>query len=176
MLIKRVIFSFVLFSMAPSITCYAEIYRVIDEHGKVTYTDQPPENSNAENIQQQVEEAVKRNSAQSLETQRANVPDWVKEAREKRAEAKQEKAPQQTDYDDAKKAWEESLKQAKEDLKNAKLEQKKGVEAIDGDYIGKVSGGARPSEQYLNRQKMLAEKVEQAEKALRKIKKSKPKK
>lgn len=159
-----------------SIAASAEIYRVVDKDGKVTYTDQPPKNGNAENIQQEVEEAVERNSAQSLETQRENEPDWVKRAREEREQQKVEKQKQQDDYADRKKAWNEALKQAKQNLKDAKQAQEKGKEAIEGDFIGKAGGGARPSEQYFNRQKTLAENVESAEKALKQVRKEKPKK
>lgn len=159
-----------------SVAAKAEIYRVVDKDGKVTYTDQPPKNSDAENIQQQVEEAVERNSAQSLETQRENDPDWVKKARDEREKQKVEQQKQQGDYAARKKDWNEALKQAKQNLKDAKQAQEKGKEAIEGDFIGKAGGGARPSEQYFNRQKALAEDVDSAEKALKQVRKEKPKK
>jgi len=159
-----------------SIAAHAEIYRVVDKDGKVSYTDQPPKNGDAENIQHQVEEAVQRNSAQSLETQRENDPDWVKKAREEREKQKVEQEKQQDDYATRRSAWKEALKQAKQNLKAAKLAQEQGKEAIEGDFIGKAGGGARPSEQYFNRQKMLAENVASAEKALKQVRKEKPEK
>lgn len=154
----------------------AEIYRVIDDAGNVTFTDQPPENAKAENIQKEVEEAIERNSAQSLNTQRENDPDWVKQAREDRAKIEAEQQKEKDRYLERKREWNNALKAARKNLKEAKLAQEKGKEAIEGDFIGKAGGGARPSEQYFNRQEALAKRVEQAEKALKRIRKSKPKK
>ncbi len=153
----------------------ADIYRVVDKDGNVTFTDQPPENGNAENIQGRIDEAVERNTTQSLKTQRENDPAWVKDAREEREKkAREDKKAEAEAFAAEKKAWQQKLEQAKNNLKEAKAAQKKGEEVIEGDFIGKAGGGARPSEQYYARQLMLEERVIQAEKALKEVKKSKP--
>ena len=38
-----IILSFTLFALAPAGQLYAQIYKVVDENGNITYTDEPPE-------------------------------------------------------------------------------------------------------------------------------------
>ena len=160
---------------APTFTL-ADIYRVVDENGNVTFTDQPPENSEAENIQQRIDEAVERNTAPSLETQRANDPNWVKEVRDERQKkAEEEKNARAKAYAEEREKWEKAMEQAKRELEQAKQARKDGKEIKEGDYVGNASGGARPSEEYLQRQEKLEQDVISAKNALKALKKSRPK-
>lgn len=154
----------------------AEIYKVIDKDGNVSYTDKNPEGSNAENIQSQINEAEQRNISESPQAISEQLPEWLKESTEKQQQAQQEEKLEQAKIRrDLKEQWQQDYKQAKQKLKKAKKAKIAGAKIIDGDFIGKAGGGARPSEQYLNRQEALAQDVASATKALKQLKKNKPK-
>lgn len=122
----------------------AEIYRVIDKDGNISFTDQPPENSNAENIQRKIEDAVERNTTPSLETERANDPEWVKQAREERAKKEQEEEDARRDEASREnEEWRNSVDTARKKLKEAKAAQEAGKKAVDGDFIGNSVKTAR---------------------------------
>ena len=148
----------------------AQVYRVVDEQGNVTYTDQPAPGS------EQIEEvapADEANVVDSPETVEQRTPDWIKANREERAEARQ--AAQEA-YAEKLAQWRAQVDAAEATLAEAKAELVEGRELREGDYVGNAGGGARPSADYLQRIKMLELQVEEARDALRAVRRDKPRK
>ncbi|MGB5323851.1 MAG: DUF4124 domain-containing protein [Pseudomonadales bacterium] len=152
---------------------FAEIYRVIDENGKVSFTDKPPPGTASADAEQvSVDENVQ-NTSMSPAAVEQKQPEWLKEAIEKRkAEeaARKAAAPNAAEMT----AWRESLANAKRALNDAKRAKERGVIASEGDFIGKAGGGVRPSDQYFEKLRKLEQDVIEAEKQLKSIRQAKP--
>jgi len=153
----------------------AEVYKVIDDNGKVTYTDKPPHNTPKEQI-----EAVEKNDENiipSLETVAENDPEWIREQRQLREQqAQKAELDQLQKKNEQIKQWKTDYAGAKAALKKAKRAFKEGNAIADGDYVGNAGGGARPSSSYLQRVASLEADLLKAQKGLKKLKKNKPKK
>lgn len=151
----------------------AQIYRVIDENGKVSFTDKPPADTgqiSAEEVD--VDESVQ-NTSLSSEAIEGRQPEWLKEAIEKR-EA-EEKALQAAKPGAAEmRAWREALANAKRELREARAAQERGIIASEGDYIGKAGGGVRPSQQYFEKLRKLDQDVSDAKERVEQLKRAKP--
>jgi uncharacterized protein YukE len=159
-----------------SVDTAAEIYRVTDKDGNVTYTDKPSAGSTSENIHEEIKEAEQRNALPSLETERDNDPEWVKEKRKEREEKALANREANEKYKQALKDWRTAVAEAEKNLETAQDAAKSGQDIRETDLVGNVNGGVRPSEAYHKRQEKLKDKVEAAKKALKHIKKQKPKK
>ena len=153
----------------------AEVYRVVDADGKITFTDHPPENTNS--LIEAVPDAdPQQNITPTPESLIENQPEWLKEAQEKRAqETKNNNRDKQIQNQQDKKNWKRSLKAAKANLKEAELLLEIGKEPSEGDYVGNAGGGARPSSDYLKRLTLLEKNLADAKRHLIKVQRSKPK-
>ena len=153
----------------------AEIYRVVDADGKVTFTDHPPENT--DNLIEAVPDAdLQQNITPTPESLIEEQPEWLKEAQEKRAQkTKNNNRNKQIQNQLDKQNWKRSLKAAKANLKEAKLLLEIGREPSEGDYVGNAGGGARPSSDYLKRLTFLEKNLADAKRHLTKVQRSKPK-
>ena len=155
----------------------AETYRIVDENGNVTYTDQPNHAGNGGNKAtiEKLPEAEEHNVVPSLKTLAESEPQWLRQAREQReASEEQERELQQAVKKSEKALWKERYKAAKAQLKEAELALEVGSEPGEGDFIGKVGGGARPSSDYIMRLEALEKAVADARRDLAKVKRSRP--
>ena len=156
-------------------TVNAEIYRVVDADGKVTFTDQPPANSN-DIIETVADTDPQQNITPSPKSLAEKHPEWLKEAQEKRAQAAKHKLQvQQSQLQQSRQQWKRELKAAKANVKEAELMLEIGREPTEGDFVGNAGGGARPSSDYLKRLTLLENNLADANRKLLKIKRSKPK-
>ena len=153
----------------------AEVYRVVDADGKVTFTDHPPENT--DNLIEAVPDAdPQQNITPTPESLIEEQPEWLKEAQEKRAQkTKNNNRDKQIQNQLDKQNWKRSLKAAKANLKEAELLLEIGREPSEGDYVGNAGGGARPSSDYLKRLTFLEKNLADAKRHLIKVQRSKPK-
>lgn len=150
----------------------AEIYRIIDEDGNVSFTDKPPP-SRADEAEPVDIDPNAQNSSMSSDAIEQNQPDWLKEALEKReaeAAARQKAQPGASEM----KEWRASLKSAKQRLREAESRQKQGLIATEGDFIGKAGGGVRPSQQYFEKLRKLDQDVVDAKDHLEAVRRAKP--
>ncbi|NND39995.1 MAG: DUF4124 domain-containing protein [Pseudomonadales bacterium] len=148
----------------------AEIYRVIDENGNISFSDKPPAGAAAEKVE--IDENAQ-NSSLSSEAIEERQPDWLREAQEKRrAEeaSKRAAAPSAAEMS----AWRESLANAKQKLRDAKQAQEQGIVVSEGDFIGKAGGGVRPSQQYHEKLEKLDQDVIDAKAQLDAVRNAKP--
>ena len=153
----------------------AEVYRVVDADGKITFTDNPPENTH-DLIEKVPETDPQQNITPSPESLIEKQPEWLKEAQEKRAQAtKNNEHDQQIQNQQDKKDWQRSLKAAKANVKEAQLMLEIGSEPTEGDFVGNAGGGARPSSDYLKRLTFLEKNLADAKRHLLKVQRSKPK-
>ena len=153
----------------------AEVYRVIDADGKVTFTDHPPENTDY-HIEAVPEADPQQNITPTPESLIKNQPDWLKEAQEKRAQAtKNKNRDKHIQHQQDKQDWKRSLKAAKANVKEAELMLEIGSEPTEGDFVGNAGGGARPSSDYLKRLTLLEKNLSDAKRHLLKVQRSKPK-
>ena len=153
----------------------AEVYRVVDAEGKITYTDNPPENSH-DLVEKVPETDPQQNITPTPESLLENQPEWLKEAQEKRAQAtKNKNRDKQIQYQQNKKDWQRSLKTAKANVKKAQLMLDIGSEPTEGDFVGNAGGGARPSSDYLKRLTLLEKNLADAKRHLLQVQRSKPK-
>jgi len=153
----------------------AEVYRVVDADGKITFTDHPPENTDSL-IEAVSDTDPQQNITPTPESLIENQPEWLKEAQEKRAqETKNNNRDKQIQNQQDKKNWKRSLKAAKANLKEAELLLEIGKEPSEGDYVGNAGGGARPSSDYLKRLTLLEKNLADAKRHLIKVQRSKPK-
>ena len=153
----------------------AEVYRVVDADGKITFTDNPPENTH-DLIEKVPETDPQQNITPSPESLIEKQPEWLKEAQEKRAQAtKNNERDQQIQNQQDKKDWQRSLKAAKANVKEAQLMLEIGSEPTEGDFVGNAGGGARPSSDYLKRLTFLEKNLADAKRHLLKVQRSKPK-
>lgn len=156
-------------------TVNAEIYRVVDAEGQVTFTDQPPANSN-DLIETVTNIAPQQNITPSPKSLAENYPEWLKEAQEKRLqETKHKQRIQQSQQQQNQQEWKRALKAAKANVKEAELMLEIGREPTEGDFVGNTGGGARPSSDYLKRLSFLEKNLADANRQLLKVKRSKPK-
>ena len=154
---------------------HAEIYRVIDADGKVTFTDQPPANSD-DLIETIPDTDPKQNITPSPASLAENQPEWLKEAQEKRAQAaKNQQREQHSQQQKNRQDWKRALKAAKADVKEAELMLEIGREPTHGDFVGNAGGGARPSSAFLKRLTLLEKNLADANRRLLKVQRSKPK-
>ncbi|NNC55695.1 MAG: DUF4124 domain-containing protein [Pseudomonadales bacterium] len=151
----------------------AEIYRVIDENGDISFTDKPPADaSGASSETVEIDENVQ-NTSLSSEAIEQRQPEWLREAQEKRqAEEARKRAAAPSKAEIA--AWRESLSQAEQRLREAKAAQKQGIVVSEGDFIGKAGGGVRPSQQYFEKLKKLDQDVIDAKSSLDEIRRARP--
>jgi len=153
----------------------AEVYRVVDAEGKITFTDNPPENSH-DLVEKVPETDPQQNITPTPESLLENQPEWLKEAQEKRAQAtKNKNRDKQIQYQQNKKDWQRSLKTAKANVKKAQLMLDIGSEPTEGDFVGNAGGGARPSSDYLKRLTLLEKNLADAKRHLLQVQRSKPK-
>ena len=163
----------IVFALMSSVN--AEVYRVVDADGKITFTDNPPENTH-DLIEKVPETDPQQNITPTPESLIENQPEWLKEAQEKRAQAtKNNNRDKQIQNQQDKQDWQRSLKAAKADVKEAKLMLEIGSEPTEGDFVGNAGGGARPSSDYLKRLTSLEKNLADAKRHLLKVQRSKPK-
>ena len=155
----------------------ADIYRVIDTDGNISFTDQRPANldqrSDAFSSEIITMDEKSTNTSLAPEVVDDNRPEWLREAQEKReANEQRQKANRPTKNEI--KAWKQSLLAARQHLGQAKRALEQGVIASEGDFVGRADGGGRPSEQYFEKLRVLEQNVADAEKHLAAIKRAKP--
>ena len=167
------IIAFMLTTMLTT-TVNAEIYRVVDADGKVTFTDQPPANSN-DLIETVADTDPQQNITPSPESLAEKHPEWLKEAQEKRAQAEKHKQRVQQSQQQSRQEWKRELNAAKANVKEAELMLEIGREPTEGDFVGNAGGGARPSSDYLKRLSFLEKNLADANRQLLKVQRSKPK-
>lgn len=157
-------------------TTQAEIYRVVDEDGNVSYTDQPRPDEASEASSVEVDDDS--NVSDSPKTIQDKEPAWVREAREERERnARKDDDEEEEELDDYEQ-WKLDVKEARKAVREAKQNLEEGREPGEGDYVGyrSASGGsgARPSSEYLERVENLEKNVQQAERKLKKLLRNKP--
>ena len=163
----------IVFALMASVN--AEVYRVVDADGKITFTDNPPENTD-DLIEKVPDTDPLQNITATPESLIENQPEWLKEAQEKRAQAaKNINLDKQIQNQQAKQDWQRSLKAAKARVKEAQLMLEIGSEPTEGDFVGNAGGGARPSSDYLKRLTSLEKNLADAKRHLLKVQRSKPK-
>lgn len=175
-LAKAIATGFVTGSLMLTTPAMAEIYRVVDDAGNVSYTDTPPPKNQA--IVDEVPVDERPNIIDSSEEVAERNPEWVKEAERKRKDAEREARTESGDKALQKsrmELWKDELKAAKEAVKMAERDLEEGSEAGEGDFIGKVGGGARPSSAYIQRVEFLEQALIEAKKNLKAVKARKPK-
>ena len=152
---------------------YAEIYRVVDKQGNVTYTDQPPTDNQHQITQPIIKSDEEANITDSPEAIADSHPEWLKEARKKRQLEKKEQQEKlaETKFQQ-RKQWNTDIKLAKTAVAKAEQALIAGNIVSDGDFVGKAGGGARPSVEYLQRVQRLELELKDAKKALKTFKKS----
>jgi hypothetical protein len=174
-LATRLVFLLVLItSIYMSAAISAEVYKIIDDNGDITYTDKPPHNSSEKQVETVGNSGP--NIMPSPETVAENDPEWVREQhmlREK--QASKDRLEQQQKTNDLIKQWQQNYASAKVSLKKTKQALAEGKEIGDGDYVGNAGGGARPSNNYLERVAGLKADLLKAEKELKRLKHNKPK-
>ena len=147
----------------------AQVYRIVDDEGNVTYTDTPPPGSTSE----EVAPAEEANIVDSPETVEQRTPDWIKAKREERANAHEEAREA---HAEKMQRWREQVDAAEQALAKAEDELAEGRALREGDYVGNAGGGARPSADYLQRVQMLEQEVDAAREALKEARRDKPRK
>ena len=153
----------------------AEIYRVIDKEGNVTYTDQAPTANSENNSAEVVETEAQTNVVDSAKAIEEKHPEWLKAAKVKRAEeSEQQRRELAKAQAQQRKIWKKDLKAAKLAVKDAALALDVGKEVGDGDFVGMASGGARPSSEYLQCITQLEQELQDAKRHLKKLKRNKP--
>tara|TARA_B110000879_G_scaffold5146_1_gene6712 strand:+ start:346 stop:879 length:534 start_codon:yes stop_codon:yes gene_type:complete len=163
----------IVFALMASVN--AEVYRVVDADGKITFTDNPPENTD-DLIEKVPDTDPQQNITATPESLIENQPEWLNEAQEKRAQAtKNTNRDKQIQNQQDKQDWQRSLKAARADVKAAKLMLEIGSEPTEGDFVGNAGGGARPSSDYLKRLTSLEKNLADAKRHLLKVQRSKPK-
>ena len=156
-------------AMALAPAASAQVYRIVDDEGNVTYTDTPPAGVESE----EVAPADEANIVDSPDTVEERTPDWIKANREERAEAEEAAREAHAEKLDR---WRDQVDAAEDALAKAEDELAEGRELREGDYVGNAGGGARPSADYLQRVRMLEQQVEDAREALKSIRRDKPRK
>ncbi len=111
-LFTGMLFTFVM-TFIISTPVNAEIYRVVDAEGKVTFTDQPPANSN-HLIETVADTDPEQNITPSPKSLAEDHPEWLKAAQEKRAQAaKHQQHVQHSEQQQRRQDWKRELKAAK---------------------------------------------------------------
>ena len=148
-----------LICLLSATTSSAEIYKYTDANGKVVYSENPP-TPDAKDSTETVKVDPNANVIKAEVSKNSKKLQAEREAR--RAQAKQQQDQSSADY-------QAQLEQARADLEQARQLQKAGQDVQPGDFIGKKSGGVRPSYQRLMRLKELDENVKKAQAALREL-------
>ena len=155
----------------------AEIYRVIDADGNISFTDQPPANldqrSNEFSSERITIDEKSKNTSLAPKAVNDNHPEWLREAQEKRKTNEQQQKANRPTKNEIK-AWKKTLLAAQQQLSQAKRALEQGVIASEGDFVGRAGGGGRPSAQYFEKLRMLEQNVTDAEKHLAAVKHTKP--
>lgn len=155
----------VILALTTSPVTNADLYKVVDKEGNVSFTDSPPPSNQSKTIET-IEQAD--TNRMPSKTYKGELQDQFN----KRVEERQELRKQ------AWEAYDTKVKDAETALKIAKEALEKGKEIQDGDRVGIVSQGkqtgSRLSEQYLQRVEELEQEVEKARKNLRKVRKQRP--
>lgn len=177
LLTDRVIAACLAVALLYSSPSSADIYRVIDAKGNISFTDQPPANLDQRSGEFSSESITvdekSKNTSLAPEAVDDNHPEWLREAQEKRqAQEQQQKANRPTKNEIN--AWNQSLLAARQQLSQAKRALEQGVIASEGDFVGRAGGGGRPSEQYFEKLRALEQNVTDAETHLAAIKRAKP--
>lgn len=143
----------------------AEMYKVVDAEGNVSFTDTPPSSKAQQDV-----ETVKQLETNSMPSK--TYKGELQEQFEKRTTERQAQRKEAWD------AYDQKIKDAVAALKRAREALEKGKEIQDGDRMGIVSQGkqtgSRLSEQYLERIETLEQEVAKAKKNLRAVKKQRP--
>jgi len=159
--------------VAAASVATAEIYRVIDADGNISFTDKPPADASNVSSEPVNVDASTQNTSLSGDAIKEDQPEWLREAQQKRRE--QEEAERASKPSKAQlKAWKKSVRNAEQRLQAARKAREKGVIAAEGDFIGKAGGGVRPSERYFEKLRSLEQDVLDAQQSLDAIKRAGP--
>lgn len=157
------LFVLLVFTVIPS--SYAEMYKVIDKDGHVSFTDSPPPKDKANKVE--TVDPVETNRMPS-KTYKGELQEQFKKRTEERQEQRKE----------AWAAYDKRVKDAVNTLKAAERALEKGKQVGEGDRVGIVShgkqAGSRLTNGYLERVKQLEKAVEKARENLRTAKKQRP--
>ena len=159
--------------LAAPAPALAEIYRVIDADGNISFTDKPPVTNQGGSSEAVSIDASTQNTSLSRDAIKQEQPEWLLDAQQQRREqeaAKRAAQPSKTQVKD----WKKSLRDAKQALRDAERARELGVIAAEGDYIGKAGGGVRPSQQYFQKFRALEQNVLDAQKKIDALKKAGP--
>lgn len=166
--IKTFIYILVVIGSTLSIIANAEIYKHVDKHGVVSYSDIKPSHASDKSVSEITPSETASNvfdSAEQSENQQASEDFFEK--RQQIREEQAEKAAALT-------RWRKQLKAAQLELKLAKRAKSEGVIAGEGDFVGSALGGARPSSSYFRKLEKLNANVVIAEQKLATIRHQKP--
>lgn len=163
---RRLIATCLIFSSCAITATYAApMYKVVDEHGNVTYTDQPPSDPNAK-------------TSTPVESKPMNVLEGSADKNYQKAFERHTEERQKA-RDTAWKTYDDAVRQAEQNLAAARKALQQNSGAGEGDYVGVYAkgrqSGVRPSDAYLERQEALKRAVADAEAELSAAKRSKPK-
>ena len=140
------------------------LYKVVDEDGRVTYTDKPPEESDKAEVTEipisSDQNIIKNPNGKTVEQRNQELNQQIEERKERDKSAIDQ--------------YQSNLTSAQKTLQNAEQALESGLIGQKGDWLGKKNGGARPSPQRLSRIESLENNVDQAKKHLQTVKKSKP--
>jgi hypothetical protein len=142
----------------------APLYKVTDENGNVTFTDQPPADGT-------------KSDSKPVEQKPLNVlesppdKDYQKSFDRNQTKAQERRKTAWDTYD-------QELADAEQELSSAQKAQKDGESLKEGDMVGttgrKGATFMRPSDEYLQRQEELKRAVTDAEARLNAVKKNRP--
>ncbi|MBT8149556.1 MAG: DUF4124 domain-containing protein [Gammaproteobacteria bacterium] len=158
--------------VASPLSALAEIYRVIDADGNISFTDKPPAGASGRTEEVDID-ANTQNTSLSPNAIQQDQPAWLLDAQQKRREQAKAERDSKPSKDQVK-AWKKSLRDAERTLREAKAARKRGVIAAEGDFIGKAGGGVRPSEQYFAKLQQLEQNVLDAQQRLQTLKRKGP--
>lgn len=167
-LIKSCVYSLLVIGGTLATAANAEIYKHVDKHGVVSYSDVKPAHASDKSVSAITPSETASNvfdSAEQSENQRASEDFF-----EKRQQVREEQAEKAT----ALARWRKQLKAAQLELKLAKRAKNEGVIAGEGDFVGSVLGGARPSSSYFKKLEKLNANVVIAEQKLATVRHQKP--
>lgn len=129
------------------------LYKTVDEDGNVTFTDTPPADSDAEQIE--------------IRNDRNVVPsDDIRRSIE---EQNQLRAQQETEKKRELERWKLRYDKAQQELKAAEQAHEDAQVLGEGDVMGSAMGGARPSEAWIERLEQSEKNLEAAQQAVRKL-------
>jgi len=163
-LLKAALTSLLLPALSVQLLTAEPLYKVVDEEGRVTYTDKPPEESDKAEVTEipvnPNQNLIKSPSGKSAEQPNKELNQRVAEEKDKDQLAREE--------------YEAKLTEAQKALKDAEQALEDGQAAQKGDWLGKKFGGTRPSPQRLERIERLENDIAKAKKHLQSVKKSRP--